>query len=158
SLELARRELARRAVKVLTALAESIVVVVPVDRDSAPTVLTVRVPTRSLNSNSGWKLSRPSTWMLRPLGHLEIDLLVPTADADRQVQVHLPDGISFEETYGTEGKGIERPRMDIEVRRPQPLEDLAVLMGQILDPRQRKWPSALQQCLADLAKSKMGAA
>jgi hypothetical protein len=152
------REITTRALKVLSALAESMVVVIPVKRDSAPTVMTVQIPARSLNSSVVWRPTRASTWMLRPLGHLEIDLLMPTADADRQVQVHLPDGMSFEEAHDAESKGVERPRMDIEVRRPQPLEDLAALMRQILDPLHREWPLSLRQCLTDMAKSKMGAA
>ena len=143
-------ELARRAVMVLKALAESMVVVVPIDRATAPTVLTMRVPTRSLRSPRISKLTQPSTWMIRPLGRLEIDVLLPTADADRQVEIHLPDGVSFEEARDT-----SLPRMDIDVRRPQPLRDLAVLMGQILDPRQRRRHPSLQRCLADLARSKV---
>ena len=89
-------ELARRAVVVLNALAESVLIVVPIYPTSAPTALTVRVPTRTFNSSGGWKLLKPSTWMLRPLGHLEIDALMPTSDADRELQIHLPDGMAFE--------------------------------------------------------------
>ena len=148
-------ELARRAVMVLKALAESLVVVVPIDRATAPTVLTMRVPTRSLNSPRISKLLQPPTWMLRPLGRLELDVLLPTADADRQVEIHLPDGVSFEEARSAEAYGTALPRMDIDVRRPQPLRDLAVLMGQILDPQQRQRPLPLQRCLADLARSKV---
>ena len=151
-------ELVRRSVVVRKALADSVVVVVPVNRATTPTVLTMRVPTRSLNSPSVSKLWRPSTWMLRPLGRLEIDVLLPTADADRQVQINLDDGVSFEEAHPAEAKDASLPRMDIRVGRPQPLEDLTVLMGQILDPQQRKRAPSLQQCLADLARSKMGAA
>jgi hypothetical protein len=151
-------ELARRAVMVLKALADSVVIVVPVNRATAPTVLTVRVPTRSLDSPSVSKLMHPSTWMLRPLGYLEIDMLQPTADADRQVQIHLPDGMSFEETNPTKAKGTSPLRLDIQVGRPEPLEDLKLLMDEILDPQQHERPLALQQCLADLAKSKVAAA
>jgi hypothetical protein len=148
-------ELARRAVMVLKALTESVMVVVPIDRASAPTVLTVKVPTRSLKSPRISKLMQPSTWMLRPLGRLEVDLLLPTADADRQVEIHLPDGISFEETHPAEDQDTSLPRMHIEVQQPQPMMDLAVLIEQIFNPEQRQRPVPLQRCLTDLAQSKM---
>ncbi len=146
-------ELTRRAVKVLSALTESMVVVVPIERDLAPTVLTVRVPTRSLLYQET-TLRKPWTWILRPLGHLEIDVLLPTADADRQVQIHLPDGMAVEGADPADGQDAVLPRMDIEVRRPQPLKDLTMLLRQILDERQAQWPPALRQSLADLARSK----
>jgi hypothetical protein len=193
-------ELVRRAVMVLEAFAVSEVVVVPIDRESTPTVLTVRVPTRRLDGSRTWKLDwkseqsrtwklrRPSTWILRPLAHLQIDVLLPSADADRQVQINLPDGVFFEpdgvsstapragrvrhhrlhwrHLYRPSGAKAERqaqakasalPSMVIEVEPPQPLEDLAVLIGE-LDSRQHTWPVSLLQCLADLAKAKAGAA
>jgi hypothetical protein len=151
-------ELARRAVMVLKALADSVVIVVPVNRATAPTVLAVRIPTRALDSPRVSKLTKPSTWMLRPLGHLEIDMLQPTADADRQVQIHLPDGMSFEKANPTEAKDRSPLGLDIKVGRPQPLEDLKLLMDEILDPGHRERLPALQQCLADLAKGKVAAA
>ena len=151
-------ELARRAVVVLNALAESVLIVVPIYPTSAPTALTVRVPTRTFNSSGGWKLLKPSTWMLRPLGHLEIDALMPTSDADRELQIHLPDGMAFEPSNPKAGKNAGYPRMDIHVSRPQPLEDLTSLMDQVLDQPQRQHSLASQECLADLAQSKMTAA
>lgn len=150
-------ELARRAVRVLTALAESQVIVVPLNRDAAPTVLTVRVPTRSLHSASGWRLTRPSTWISHPLGRLEIDVLLPTADADRHVQIQLPDGVSIEAGRASDPAGVARPRLDILVRRPQPFRELTLLLRQILDARHPR-PAALRQCLADLARSKAATA
>ena len=146
-------ELTRRAVKVLSALTESMVVVVPIERALAPTVLTVRVPTRSLLYQET-TLRKPWTWILRPLGHLEIDVLLPTADADRQVQIHLPDGMAVEGADPADSQDAVPPQMDIEVRRPQPLKDLTMLLRQILDERQAQWPPALRQSLADLARSK----
>jgi len=155
-------ELARRAVVVLKALADSVIIVVPIERTTAPTVLTVKVPTRTLNSPAVSKLMQPSTWMLRPLGRLEIDVLLPTADADRQVEINLPDGVTFEDAHLAEARDTSLPRMDIEVRRPQPLRDLAVLMEQILHPQKRQGSLSLglslQRCLADLAGSKMSSA
>lgn len=152
------RELARRAVTILRALADSVLVVVPIDRDTQPTVLTVKVPSRNLNSPRVSKLVHPSTWMLRPLGYLDIDVLLPTADADRQVELRLPDGVSFEEAHPAEVHEMSLPRMDIDVEWPQPLRDLAALMEQILDPKQRQRPWPVKRCLADLASSKVASA
>jgi hypothetical protein len=151
-------ELARRAVMVLKALAESVVIVVPINRATAPTVLTVRVPTRTLNSPREWRFLRRSTWMLRPLGRLEIDALMPTADADREVQIHLPNGMAFDASSSQSANDEECPRMNIKVMRPQPLEDLTALINQVLDQSQSELPTDWQDCLADLAKSKMTAA
>ena len=154
-------ELARRAVDVLRALADSVLVVVPIDRGTPPTVLTVKVPTRGLASPAVSKIRQPSTWMLRPLGHLAIDLLLPTADADRQVELHLPDGVSFEQSPPAGAAEPARaaepslPRMDIDVRPPEPLRDLAKLMDQILDPKQQQRPLPVKRCLVDLARSKV---
>jgi hypothetical protein len=148
-------ELARRAVKVLQGLAESIVVVVPINYDAAPTVLTVQVPTRNLLTSRTWNWLRPWTWLIRPLGRLELDLLLPTADADRQVLVHLPDGVSFDEPGPAAGPAqTSLPRLEIAVRTPQPLEDLSASMEQVFASREHKWPSTLIQSLADLARVK----
>ena len=47
-------ELTRRAIAVLEAFARSPIVVVPIDRESTPTVLTVRVPTREMSNRRAW--------------------------------------------------------------------------------------------------------
>jgi hypothetical protein len=152
-------ELVRRAAMILEALIESVMVVVPIDHESAPTVLTVRVPTRGLYSPRKWKVWPPSTWILRPLGHLQIDVLLPSADADRQIQVNLPDGVSLEESHAAnekataEKKSPAHPGMVIKVEEPQSLKDLAVLMCELLNPESRR-PASLQQSLADLASAK----
>jgi hypothetical protein len=78
--------LARRAVKVLLALRESLIVVVLMNYDLAPSVLSVRVPPRGLKVSSA-SLLKPRTWIVRPAGRLEIAVLLATADADRQIQV-----------------------------------------------------------------------
>ena len=146
-------ELVRRARVVLRAFSESVVVVVPVDRESTPTVLTVRVPTRELHEERTWRLSSPSTWALRPSGQLRLDVLLPSADADRQIRVNLPDGVSCEDPPDAQGQPAVYPRMVIEVEPPQPLADLNVLLDQ-LDPRRRDLDVPVQRCLADLAKAR----
>ena len=141
-------ELTRRAVMVMEAFAESVVVVVPLDRKFTPTVLTVRLPAREIDSPRTWELLNPFTWALRPLGHLQIDVLLPSADADRQVQVNLPDGMVFMENGA-------RSSLEIQVEPPQPLKHLTVLMDQILHPCKRERDVSLRQCLADLASAKI---
>jgi hypothetical protein len=155
-------ELVLRAVMVLEALAQSVVVVVPVDRESAPTVLTVRVPTRRLDAPRTRSLLHPLTWwILRPRAHLQIDLLLPSAEADRELQLHLPDGVSLAESRMAGDTRTAPASMSISVERPQPLKDLAVLMELITKPFSagaagRARPAELQQCLADLASAKAG--
>jgi hypothetical protein len=146
-------ELAERAVRVLQALMQSIIVVVPMDYDTAPTVLTVRVPTRIIQSTSAAaKWRKPGTWLIRPSAHLDIDVLLPTADADRQIQVQLADGVSFEGSWDKpESAKRFLPRLDIAVTKPPSLEDLSTSMDQILHDRVRSWPTGLVQSLVDLA-------
>jgi hypothetical protein len=150
-------ELAQRAIIVLEALIKSTVVVVPLSYDVKTTVLTVRVPARALERRA---------WAIRPSAHLDIDVLLPTADADRQVQIHLPDGMSFEERQNAKGsKRLPRLSLDVAVRTPQPLLELWASICQIPSKR---WslkvegpPQArigLIQTLVDLAKQKAAAA
>jgi hypothetical protein len=164
-------KLAFRAVRVLQALAASTVIAVPLDIDSAPTVLTVRVPARRLRLVSKRaRLTKPKTWLISPSAHLQIDVLLPTADADRQVQIHLADGISFDEPRhaGRTGRSATAARLDIAVQEPSPVQDLSVSMQQVLRDEQglsasmqqvlhdkdHKWPFALTQWLGDLARAK----
>ncbi len=139
--------LTMRAVQVLEAFTEAVVVVVAVDRDRTPTVLTVRAPTRRLRPNTALTLGRPRARML-------IDLLLPSADADRQVQVNLPDGVSLD----VPGPPTPPARLTIEVRWPGPFHHLRALMTQLpgTDTDGRLVP--LRQCLADLAAAKADAA
>jgi len=157
-------ELAHRAIKVLQALAASTIIVVPVDFAAAPTVLTVRVPARPLNPGRRpfeWRklgswLVKPNRWLIRPSGHLEIDVLLPTADADRQIQIHLADGVSFEEPWSEKGSTRNKlPRLDIEVKSPTPWHDLSASMTQVLYVKKElSWPPERAQLLVDLAQAK----
>lgn len=157
-------ELAHRAVKVLQALAASTIIVVPVDFSTGPTVLTVRVPARPLRKGPKpfeWRkpgswLVKPKRWLIRPSGHLEIDVLLPTADADRQIQIQLADGVLFEEPYSEKGSTRNKlPRLDIAVKHPTPWEDLLVSMTQVLHVKEDlSWRPERAQLLTDLARSK----
>ena len=160
-------KLAYRAVRVLQALAASTVIAVPLDIDSAPTVLTVRLPARSLRVTSPpAKLIRPKTWLINPSARLQIHVLLPTADADRQVQIHLADGISFDEARhaGRADQSVTAPRLDIAMQEPPPVKELSASMKQVLRENQEmkqvlrnnddEWPFAVTQSLADLARAK----
>ena len=138
--------LTQRAVQVLEALMQAVVVVVPVNRAQTPTVLTVQLPGRHLEAD-------PMRGPAPPRAELGIDLLMPSADADRQIQVSLPDGVSLD---------LSGPRppasMVIEVDPPPPLKDLADLMACLVEPGQEDLPAGDRQCLSDLAVAKAEAA
>ncbi len=155
-------ELAYRAIRVLQALADSTIIVVPISFDVAPTVLTVRVPARNLTPAAKpftWRrpisLLNFHNWLIRPSGHLEIDVLLPTADADRQILVHLADGMSFEEPSNNAGAAqTVLPRLDIAVRRPTPLKDLSAARAEAAKAKEPSWPPGGSRPLADLARAK----
>ena len=188
-------ELAYRAIRVLQALAASTIIVVPVDFGIAPTVLTIRVPARDLTATVNpqatgssdsprpepaiWRRSiswlKSRNWLIRPSGHLEIHVLLPMADADRQIQLHLPDGMSFAKQSTQEGD-IEAvpPRLDIKVSKPAPLRDLSAAQDEAdnlsaehdeaarlsaaqdeaANAKRPSWPAARPLPLADLARAK----
>jgi hypothetical protein len=146
-------ELARRAVKVLRALSESLIVVVLAQYVIAPSVLSVRVPPRKLNVSSA-SLRKPSTWIIRPSGRLTIDLLLPTADADRQIQVNLPEGVSVD-SRGSAGTAAPAG-LDMTVHTPLPLQDLSAALDQVFAAQQYErdglWPVSLVRPFMDLAR------
>jgi hypothetical protein len=167
------RLLTERAIRMLRAFVESAVVVVAAEHSHVPTVLTVTVPSRALHlAPSGdpdlvdpaatggkrwgrlisWRWLRPSNWIL-PRASLRIDLLLPSADADRQVQVNLPDGVSPDPSRPLR----RRAELVIRTGPPLPIGELAELMGQ-LTSADDDWSPTLHQCLADLAGAKANAA
>ena len=169
----AARQLTERAIRVLRAFAESAVVVVAAERAHTPTVLTVTVPGRALHHLSArlaeaegrvtaagrrrarpaaWRWLRPGNWVL-PRASLQVDLLLPSADADRQIRINLPDGVSPDPSRPLARRG----ELDIRTEQPLPLGQLATLTGQ-LAAASPDWPSPLCQCLAELAAAKADAA
>jgi len=140
--------LIQNAIEVLEALAGATAVVVTADSATTPAVFTVTAPTRRLHASNppiiGW-----------PRAQLKIDLLLPAADADRQVQVNLPDGVCFDDSQA----GTPRGTVTIAVRRPQPIRHLCWLMT-VLSGRAESSPRpwTLRRCLADLAIAKADAA
>jgi hypothetical protein len=151
-------ELARRAISVLRALAESTIIVVPVDHDAAPTALTLRVPTRKLTQTAKVDRRKWSTWLIRPAGHLEIDMLLPTADVDRQIQVNLPAGVSIDQRADeSEHSRLEFPHLDIAVDAPPTLLELSAAMEQVTADHNPPWRTELREPLVDLARVKLDA-
>ena len=167
------RQLTERAIWVLRAFAQSAVVVVAAERGPTPTVLTVAVPSRALHlappgwveagrpaggtarrwaGPASWRWLHPANWIL-PRACLQIDLLLPSADADRQVQVNLPDGVSPDPSRPLK----RRAELDIRTEQPLPVAQLGELMGQLTGAGE-DWPPTLYQCLADLAGAKADAA
>jgi len=148
-------ELARRAVKVLLALRESLIVVVLMDYLPAPSVLSVRVPPRTLTVSSA-SLLKPWTWIIRPVGRLEIAVLLATADADRQIQVNLPDGVSVDRRANRGADGPNVPWLDMAVHTPLPLQDLSVALAQVVTAQDnveaKGWPTALVRPFMDLVR------
>jgi len=167
------RRLTERAITVLRAFAESAIVVVAVDRRHTPTVLTVKVPGRALHQAparsaelagpavtpgarrwAGPGLRRwlhPANWIL-PRASLQIDLLLPSADADRLVQVNLPEGISPDPSRPLD----TRAELEIRTEQPRPMRQLSELVDQLAQASQ-DWAIPLGQSLADLARAKAAA-
>jgi hypothetical protein len=148
-------ELARRAVKVLQALSESLIVVVLAEYVVAPSVLSVRVPPRKLTVSSA-SLLKPRTWIIRPAGCLKIDVLMPTADADRQLQINLPEGVSVDGQGDTRAESAGRPGLDMTVHTPLPLQDLRAALDQVLAAQRYErdgiWSSNLVRPFIDLLR------
>jgi len=88
-----------------------------------------------------------------PRAQLEVDLLLPSADADRQVEVNLPAGVSFDPSR----PALRQAEMEITVRQPPLLKHLQQLVLQLLNTP-KDWPVSLYECLADLAGVKAEAA
>lgn len=154
------RVLTGRAIQVLDAFTKSAIVVVAADRARTPTVLTVTVPSRPLSEAQPPPPERRTPGLLRwlrpsvlnrvlPRARLEIDLLLPSADADRQVQVNLPDGVSFDPWQ----KLDRRAELDIRVGPPPPVTQLGYLMDQ-LTAAPEEWPAELYRALGDLTCAK----
>ncbi len=164
------RQLTERAIWVLRAFSESTVVVVAAEREHTPMVLTVTVPNRALHEqpsggeapgpSTAWRWARPASWhwlrpgnWILPKALLRIDLLLPSADADRRVEVNMPDGVSPDPSRPLEA----RAELDIRTEQPLPITQLAELTDQ-LARASADWPLTLYQCLADLASAKADAA
>ncbi len=167
------RRLTERAIRVLEAVTKSAIIVIPVDLDQPPTVLTVTLPGRALHlapvkwpevfgpnkaqdrdwsRSAGWRRHlRFSNWIF-PSASVHLDLLLPAASADRHVRVNLPDGISPDPSRVL----ARRADLDVRCQQPQSMNQLATVTGQVLgaDPT---WPAPLRQSLADLAIAKTNA-
>jgi hypothetical protein len=146
ALRLERRTLTAHAAQVLFALEQALFVVVPVERPARPAVYRVDLPGRRL-------VATGNSFFRRPRAHLAVDLLFPASDADRQFQLHLPDGVACETSRTT---GAPAARAAVVVERPASLDQLHDVMAQLLggDPV-RPDPFPVTRFLADLAVSRI---
>jgi hypothetical protein len=166
------RQLAERAVKVLRAFAECTVVVAEADR--TPATLIVTVPSRALHGpGSGvaddespgtaaprwrypgsWRWLHPDRWnWIVPRARLRIDLLLPSSEADRQVEVRLPEGVALDPSRPRD----LRAELEIRTAEPPPARQLRMLVAQLVSAP-AAWVTPLYQALADLARAKAAAA
>lgn len=141
------RLLITRAAELLYAFTSAVVVVAGVDRSDAPAVLTLTAPTRKLHDERRHvhRLLR----QLQPRARLEIDLLLPSGDADRQVEIAVPEGVSID--LSARRTMTTTPGMDadivVTVDPPPAAARLATLMASVLaEP-----VPAVRECLAGLA-------
>ena len=126
-------ELARRAVKVLLALRESLIVVVLMDYIPRAVGAVGARAAAQAHGLVGFAAQAPD--VDHPAGRrLEIAVLLATADADRQIQVNLPDGVSVDRR-GEQRPGRPRdgPWLDMAVHTPLPLQDLSAALDQVAD-------------------------
>ena len=163
------RRIAERALLVLRALAESTIVVVTADQGVPGRALMVTVPGRALHiapsrrteltgpvSESArrwarlgsWRRWHPENWIL-PRASLQIDLLLPNSDADRQVQVKLPDGTSLDPSLPR----AARAALEIRTEESPPASELIALTTRLVDS-DASWPPQFGRALADLASAK----
>jgi hypothetical protein len=168
------RQLAERAVRLLEAFRLSAVIVVPVESGQQRTaVIRVTIPDRALHlatttwaglfgpavtPHRQWRRSavlrrrlRLRNWIL-PGASLHLDLLLPSADADRQLRVNLPAGISPDPSRPLD----RRAALDVRCAQPQPVAQLAAAVGQLSDA-DAALPVPLHQGLADLALARASA-
>jgi hypothetical protein len=161
-------ELTRRALQVLHALAESTVVVVAAESRETPITMTVTLPSRALHLAPSWwgemagdtpklewpallRFLSPSHWnWILPGARLQIAMLLPSAEADRQVEVGLPDGVALDPSRPLD----ERASLDIRTGEPLAAAQLASLVSQLIDAPDSP---TLHQSLADLAQVKADA-
>jgi hypothetical protein len=107
--------------EILDALIGTTLVVVAVEDPGHPISYTINVPSRRLI-----RLGSSSMWF-QPRALLSIDLLAPTAHADRLIRLVLPDGvICHDGSAGALGR--------IDVVLPAPFERLDTLMRRLFPP------------------------
>jgi hypothetical protein len=145
---------ADRTARIIDAFTGAAVLVIGVNRHRSPLVLNVTAPSRRLSLTHDYP--RWLRWLgplrclalLRPRGQLRIDLLLASAEVDRQVQVQLPDGVTID------GERTVLPGQGLWIRSgPAPaVSQLDDLIEQLRFQQARD--HAIRRALADLALEK----
>jgi hypothetical protein len=133
--------------EILDSLIGTTFVVVGVQDPGHPVSYTVHIPSRRLV-----RLGRASMWF-QPRARLSIDLLAPTAHADRLIRLNLPDGvICHDGSAGVVGR--------IDVVLPAPFERLDTLMARLFpaDLAPDRAASWVDSRIADMALHTVDAA
>ncbi|MEJ2578913.1 MAG: hypothetical protein P8Z68_07415 [Kineosporiaceae bacterium] len=112
--------LAERAARVLGALRGGSVIAVSVERGQPPTMISVELPARLLEARR--RLIR------RPWAELDLELLLPSGRADRQVRVRLPDGVAC----ARRPDGEPRADLELSVAQPRAVKHLKAVMDQVV--------------------------
>ena len=140
----ARSTLNSREAEIVRALRGCRLIVVPVDRDGAPTSFTVRMPARAL--------VRTPPGRYASVARMRVGLLVPSTHVDRVIEVLIPDGVRC---VADGADAVAEAR--IEVLAPQQFEQLRLLLDRMLRPDNPPHGWVRKQ-LAELAVVKLHAA
>jgi hypothetical protein len=132
-----------REAEILQAVRGIMLVVVPVKPHAGATSFTVRMPSR--------RLARDPDGRHLTMARLEIGLLVPGPDADRVIQVEMPEGVRC--PPGTDG--MLRVHAEITVQAPAQYNQLRLLVDQLTGADGLE--SWVRKQLAELAVVKLDA-
>ncbi len=146
--------LAVRAIDLFRAFAVTAVIIAAVDHAQTLTVLTIAAPNRVLRRR---RFYPPWAWvwsLITATAQLNIALLLPSADAERKVQLNLPPGV-IAASRRTDGGAVLR----IETGRPLAASELSDMLAALNDPKVRRegTSAAIWQSIAELAETKADA-
>jgi hypothetical protein len=135
----------RQVFNIVDALASGLVIAIGVDRQQSALRLNVSTPQRHLTRTiTGSPLHRLR--LLRPKAQLRVDLLQPTADADRRIQVNLPPGVAVD-------RRTRPPVAGLYIESGPPA--VALALGELVEQlRHGGISDPIQRGLADLAITK----
>jgi hypothetical protein len=140
--------LIKRAARILHAVSTpTTLVVVGIEPMSPSTVFSVRLPSTRLygNRHALWRGSR--AWV-------DLDLVLADGDADRSVEIQLPEGVSYSRLPGQHAV-----RAEVEVSPPRCLRHVGELMGQLERRIDSSHPDdPVPRCVADFTLARIDVA